>query len=328
MRRFAGLVALICAVLAACADDPAEPSQQAPSPPAAQQSDAAAEPEPVAEQQAEQESSTAPAQSSVERSEAASEQDEAVQESETEDEPVSEPEAPRLADVKIDFEEAIRNGPSFRRPTDAFARHDGSIFVAEQEGTITRFNPADGSSKIVLDLPVQVGFEEGLLAIRRGPYAEDPFYIYAWYTPPGGRLSRLSRFHFEDGFTFASDVVTELVILEVEQPYPNHNGGAIRFGPDGMLYLGIGDGGSQGDPLGHGQNPATLFGSVIRIDVRDASAETPYTIPRDNPWASGDSGAPKYGPSAFAIRGGWRSTPMAANSGSATWEGACARRST
>ena len=303
MRRFAGLVALICAVLAACADDPAEPSQQAPSPPAAQQSDAAAEPEPVAEQQAEQESSTAPAQSSVERSEAASEQDEAVQESETEDEPVSEPEAPRLADVKIDFEEAIRNGPSFRRPTDAFARHDGSIFVAEQEGTITRFNPADGSSKIVLDLPVQVGFEEGLLAIRRGPYAEDPFYIYAWYTPPGGRLSRLSRFHFEDGFTFASDVVTELVILEVEQPYPNHNGGAIRF-RDGMLYLGLGDGGAGGDPLGSGQDRSTLLGSIIRIDVSEASPAEPYRIPPDNPFV-GDPGArPEIW--AYGLRNPWR----------------------
>ena len=214
-----------------------------------------------------------------------------------------EPAAPRLADVRIEFEEAIRDGPKFGRPTDAFARHGGRIFVAEQEGTIMMFNPADGSSKLILDLPVQVGFEEGLLAIRRGPNSEDPFYIYAWYTPPGGRLSRLSRFHFEDGFTFESGAVTELVILEVAQPYPNHNGGAIRF-RDGMLYLGIGDGGAGGDPLGSGQDRSTLLGSIIRIDVSEASPEEPYRIPPDNPFVGDPDARPEIW--AYGLRNPWR----------------------
>ena len=290
-------------IAAACTDDRAqsqpvlEPAverqqqqqqaAQAKEPPQTQREDAAAQEQPAAAEADDE--SAAPV--------AAREQQQAEPEAE------EELSAPRLADVRIEFEEAIRDGPSFRRPTDAFSRHGGRIFVAEQEGTITMFNPADGTSKIVLDLPVQVGFEEGLLAIRRGPYAEDPFYIYAWYTPPGGRLSRLSRFHFEDGFTFESDVVTELVILEVAQPYPNHNGGAIRF-RDGMLYLGIGDGGAGGDPLGSGQDRSTLLGSIIRIDVSEASPEEPYRIPPDNPFVGDPDARPEIW--TYGLRNPWR----------------------
>ena len=96
------------------------------------------------------------------------------------------------------------------------------------------------------------------------------------------------------------------MILEVPQPFRNHNGGAIRFGPDLMLYLGLGDGGSQGDPQGNGQNLETLLGSVIRIDVRDASAAQPYAIPPDNPFV-GVAGV-REEIWAYGLRNPWRMT--------------------
>ena len=80
-------------------------------------------------------------------------------------------------------------------------------------------------------------------------------------------------------------------LMRLEQPYPNHNAGQLAFGSDGYLYFGLGDGGSGGDPLRNGQNPNTLLGSMLRIDVNTTSSSKPYGIPADNPFASG-GGAP------------------------------------
>jgi glucose/arabinose dehydrogenase len=91
------------------------------------------------------------------------------------------------------------------------------------------------------------------------------------------------------------------VLLTVEQPFPNHNGGQLAFGPDGYLYLGLGDGGSGGDPQGNGQNPATLLGSIVRIDV---NGDEPYAIPADNPFADGAGGAPEV--FLYGLRNPWR----------------------
>jgi glucose/arabinose dehydrogenase len=97
------------------------------------------------------------------------------------------------------------------------------------------------------------------------------------------------------------DAATERVLLTVEQPFPNHNGGQLAFGPDGYLYLGLGDGGSGGDPQGNGQNPATLLGSIVRIDV---NGDEPYAIPADNPFADGAGGAPEV--FLYGLRNPWR----------------------
>src|SRR5690606_14422757 len=93
------------------------------------------------------------------------------------------------------------------------------------------------------------------------------------------------------------------VLLETPQPYPNHNGGQILFGPDGYLYVGLGDGGWANDPHGHGQNAKTLLGSILRIGVEPGSAK-PYTIPPDNPYASGKDGAPEA--YATGMRNPWK----------------------
>ena len=86
-----------------------------------------------------------------------------------------------------------------------------------------------------------------------------------------------------------ADPDSELVVLQVPQPFSNHNGGQLAFGPDGMLYISLGDGGSGGDPNGNGQNKSTLLGSILRIDVSSPSAEKAYAVPADNPFVGSSS---------------------------------------
>jgi glucose/arabinose dehydrogenase len=92
-----------------------------------------------------------------------------------------------------------------------------------------------------------------------------------------------------------------VLLLEIDQPYGNHNGGMIAFGPDGMLYIGMGDGGSANDPHGHGQNPMTVLGAMLRIDVDGGS---PFTVPPDNPYAGGTDGRAEIW--AVGLRNPWR----------------------
>ena len=156
--------------------------------------------------------------------------------------------------------------------------------------------------------------ESGLLAIALDPDFARNGYVYAYYSvhpPPDvfiSRLSRLVRFATTGkGSAFAFDAASELLILEVEQIDGAHNGGALLFGPDGMLYLSLGDGGSGGtggDPYGHGQNPRTLLGTVVRIDVRGATEEAPYAIPPDNPFRDREDARPEVW--AYGLRNPWR----------------------
>ena len=131
-------------------------------------------------------------------------------------------------------------------------------------------------------------------------YEDNPF-LFVYYSPRGESMTRLSRFRIVQGQAF---VEAELVIIEIPQPYSNHNGGAIRFGPDGMLYLGLGDGGAANDPQGHGQNRETLLGTIIRIEVNDIDTATPYRIPTDNPFLGIAGVRPEIW--AFGLRNPWR----------------------
>ncbi|MEZ4501282.1 MAG: PQQ-dependent sugar dehydrogenase [Dehalococcoidia bacterium] len=171
----------------------------------------------------------------------------------------------------------------FDSPVEVGAYPGSRMFVAEQGGRV-QLASLDGSSvSTLLDISgivLSSGSEEGLLSFALDPAFASNGYAYAYYAAPSPRRTVLARYRV------ANDVIapsSALVILEVEQPYANHNGGAIRFGSDGMLYLGLGDGGSGGDPQGNGQNPGTLLGSIIRIDVRGATAARPYVVPSDNP---------------------------------------------
>jgi glucose/arabinose dehydrogenase len=97
------------------------------------------------------------------------------------------------------------------------------------------------------------------------------------------------------------DIATQKILLKVKQPYPNHNGGGLAFGPDGYLYLGLGDGGSAGDPLGNGQSLNTFLGKILRLDVDNGE---PYAIPADNPFAGSGEAYPEIW--AYGLRNPWR----------------------
>lgn len=128
-------------------------------------------------------------------------------------------------------------------------------------------------------------------------YASDGVF-YASYTDPSG-TSVVSRFTVADG---VADPGSEQVLLTVAQPFKNHNGGMIEFGPDGYLYFGLSDGGSGGDPQGNGQNMRALLGKMLRIDVSGGGAS--YAIPADNPYADGTGALPEIW--ASGLRNPWR----------------------
>ncbi|MCK9487089.1 MAG: PQQ-dependent sugar dehydrogenase [Dehalococcoidia bacterium] len=191
------------------------------------------------------------------------------------------------------------------RPVELFSYPLGGYEVAlvEREGVVYGLDE-DGATPI-LDLRDRVrreGSEEGLLSVALDPQFSTNRHVWAYYSASDPRRTVLARYEATaDG---SIDPASELVVLEQEQPYANHNGGAVRFGPDRMLYLGLGDGGSAGDPLGNAQDRQTLLGSVIRIDVRNASEAQPYAIPSDNPFVDDPEARPEVW--AYGLRNPWR----------------------
>ena len=188
------------------------------------------------------------------------------------------------------------------------AAGDDRLFVTEQSGRVLAF-PNDEEAReaeVFLDIRDRVsdrGSEEGLLGLAFDPAYDGNGYLYVYYSASGPRRSVVSRFQVRaDGRE--ADPDSELVIMEIGQPFSNHNGGQLAFGPDGFLYVGLGDGGAAGDPQGHGRNRATLLGSILRVDVSGSTAETPYTLPADNPFA-GESGS-RGEIWAYGLRNPWR----------------------
>lgn len=177
-------------------------------------------------------------------------------------------------------------------------------YLATQSGQIYTFpNVAEPPAPTLFaDLAPQIveGGEAGLLGMALHPDYADNGEVFLSYTGPGGPVfeSRLSRFHTSDGLTL--DLASEEPILVVDQPYTNHNGGDLGFGRDGFLYFGLGDGGSGGDPQNRAQDPDSLLGKLLRIDVDGGD---PYAIPADNPYAAG-GGRPEI--FALGLRNPWR----------------------
>ena len=178
-------------------------------------------------------------------------------------------------------------------------------FVAEQDGVLHEV-AANGAATPILDLRDRVsraGNEEGLLSVALDPAFAANRRVWAYYAAANPRRTVLARFTREAG-SGTIDRGSQAVVLEVAQPFPNHKGGAIRFGPDGMLYLGLGDGGSAGDPNGNGQNLGALLGKIIRIDVRNSTADRPYAVPLDNPFV--DRAGARGEIWAYGLRNPWR----------------------
>ncbi|MEQ9002774.1 MAG: PQQ-dependent sugar dehydrogenase, partial [Pseudomonadales bacterium] len=177
---------------------------------------------------------------------------------------------------------------------------DGSVWYAlGRSGSIDRFaaNQSAASLTRYLNLPVTASGEGGLLSAVFHPDWPATREIFVSYTiDSGGFRSRLSRLVITDDATLPASY-TEQVILTVDQPQTNHNGGDLAIGPDGNLYLGIGDGGGANDPNNHAQNTTNLLGNVLRLDVVDVPFPSPgYDIPPGNPLAAN----PKCGPGANA----------------------------
>lgn len=203
---------------------------------------------------------------------------------------------------------AFPNLPAFENPVFATHSGDGSnrLFVVEQQGQIQVFTLRDDPSQITssstflnIEDRVSDGGEMGLLGLAFDPNYPSNGYFYVYYTANSPRRSVLSRFQVSTNPDQA-DADSESIILEVEQPYSNHNGGTIAFGPDGYLYFGLGDGGSGGDPEGHGQNTATLLGSLLRIQP----ITNGYNVPADNPFVGDNNFQPEIW--AYGLRNPYR----------------------
>ncbi len=185
----------------------------------------------------------------------------------------------------------------------------GRLFLVLQPGEILVFPNIENqeSTTVFLDIRERVDDsegEEGLLGLAFDPNYESNGYFYVYYTASSPSRSVVSRFSVSSNDSNRADPGGELVILEIDQPYPNHNGGNLAFGPDGYLYIGLGDGGFGGDPQGNGQNRATLLGSILRIDVGTSSSVERYRIPPDNPFEGLDGFRGEIW--AYGLRNPWR----------------------
>jgi glucose/arabinose dehydrogenase len=189
-------------------------------------------------------------------------------------------------------------------PINVTTTPDGLLLVNERIGRVVAIDPDSGESSVVLDIGDRVlgGGEQGLLGLALHPnWPDDPRAYIHYSAQDGGGDTTLSEFRATDADGRPSiDPATERVLLRVDQPFANHNGGQLAFGPDGDLYLGLGDGGSGGDPHGNGQNTDTLLGKILRLDVNRAGR---YAIPPDNPFAEG-GGAPEI--LLTGLRNPWR----------------------
>ncbi|MDX1680183.1 MAG: PQQ-dependent sugar dehydrogenase [Akkermansiaceae bacterium] len=199
--------------------------------------------------------------------------------------------------------EKIADG--FERPVWAGmpAETEGKLWVMEQAGTIHIMDLATGKriGKPFLKIEERVtrrGNEQGLLGLAFAPDFKESGRYYVYYNDKKDRTV-VSRFTSTNGKT--TDPDSEEILLRYDQPYRNHNGGWIDFGPDGMLYIGSGDGGAANDPKKLGQDLDSLLGKLLRIDV---SPKTGYSIPKDNPFLTQDGARPEIW--AYGLRNPWR----------------------
>ena len=189
---------------------------------------------------------------------------------------------PFIAQPVLDLE--LMPSPGFNQPVDIANAGDDRLFIVEQDGYIRILN-TDGTSSLFLNIDSKVkssGSEQGLLGLAFDPNYAVNGYLYVNYTNNAAVgntvIARYTRNAVNPNL---ADFATEVILLTIVQPFTNHNGGNLEFGPDGYLYIGMGDGGSGGDPGDRAQDiTAQLLGKMLRIDV----SSVPYSIPADNPY--------------------------------------------
>ncbi len=201
---------------------------------------------------------------------------------------------------------------SFKNPTDLQDPKDETdrLFVLEQRGIMYVFENDSQvkKKKVFLDIRDRVndrGAEEGLLGLAFHPDFKNNGFFYVNYTATDPKRTVIARFHVDQTDSDSADKGSEFIILQFSQPFSNHNGGQITFGPDGFLYIATGDGGWAGDPFENGQSLNILLGKILRIDVDNPSGTNAYGIPPGNPFAGNTSGFREeiY---AYGLRNPWR----------------------
>ncbi|MBR9804364.1 DUF1080 domain-containing protein [bacterium] len=188
----------------------------------------------------------------------------------------------------------------------------GRIFVATQDGMIHVLPEGAESKKTILfadmrskSAPYQKANEEGFLGLAFHPKHADNGKFYVYYTSKADpHTSVVSEFTVDPADANKALLDSEKILWKLEQPFSNHNGGTIAFGPDGYLYIGLGDGGSADDPFDNGQNLNTVLGSILRIDVDGKSDGKAYGIPKDNPFVGKEDAQPEI--FAYGFRNIWR----------------------
>ncbi|MCA9296843.1 MAG: PQQ-dependent sugar dehydrogenase, partial [Phycisphaerales bacterium] len=202
-------------------------------------------------------------------------------------------------------------GLSFDRPVDAqWAPGDTDhVYVVEQSGRIIVFDDRNDvtESKVFLDLRQNIlrsHNEEGLLSLAFHPKFAENRQLFVYYSAGSPRRGLVSRFTVSEDDRLTVEPGSETIILSVEQPWPNHNGSTLVFGPDGYLYISLGDGGYANDPKNSGQDRSTLLGSILRIDIDRSSGDIAYAVPDDNPFVGRDGIRPEIW--AYGLRNVWR----------------------
>jgi glucose/arabinose dehydrogenase len=180
----------------------------------------------------------------------------------------------------------------------------GRLFVAAQDGRAWVVDDGAVLPAPLLDLRDRItsGGERGLLGVAVHPRFPDDPRVFVDYTDRNGDTV-VSSFTLDSNDPNRVDPAREAVVLQVDQPFANHNGGAVVFGPDGFLYISLGDGGSGGDPMGNGQSLDTLLGKILRLDVDNRPPDLAYGIPEGNPFAEGDGRDEIW---QYGLRNPWR----------------------
>ncbi len=201
------------------------------------------------------------------------------------------------------------------RPIVMCAAGDGTsrFYIASQYGVIYSIDPTDSEvseGEVLFDFAQSVSYkdrenEEGFLGMAFHPKFKDNGQLFIFYTSSQNpRTSVISRFNRMKDNPKKIDPASEMKLLEVPQPAWNHNGGTIEFGPDGYLYIALGDGGGGNDMFKNGQKLSTLMGSILRIDVDNQDDGKNYSIPKDNPFIDTENARPEIW--AYGLRNVWR----------------------
>ncbi len=210
------------------------------------------------------------------------------------------------AQAQVALERALTDA-ALGRVTDLQHDPEGRLYVAEQQGSLQVFE-GGAYAGVFLDITDRVGeasLEGGILSFAFHPNYAENGEVFVHYLAPDPRRSVIARFTRSAGDALTADAASERIVLEVGQPHYNHNGGSLSFGPDGYLYIALGDGGLGAEWAVNGQDPTTLLGSVLRLDVDDPDDGLSYGIPEDNPFAA--AGGPERGEIyAWGFRSPWR----------------------